>query len=244
MMVLGDKQVQQPNVNTVQPPTPPEHLSMNVSGHTSSSEVQQTGSDQDQQHDSSGSSPAPAVEEAGASQPTTPVVDGAGAPQQTGDSQPEATVVNGAGASKPATSATSGTGESPPEAPTTDGAGASKPKVPQLSVSLRSHDKKRADGIPLEEQPAPLTEEENTYLNKMLKEWYENYPMGAEYTTHFVPMITHDQANKKYIVEKDKMTQFNVSMLRYLKKQNKANSLMQVGERINQAFKSIRFSHN
>jgi hypothetical protein len=189
------------------------------------------------------------VEKAGASQPAAPVVDGEGASQQaasattgTGDSQPEAPAVDGAGASQPATSAIAGTGESPPEAPT-DGAGASKPKVSPLSVSLRSHDKKKADGIPLEGQPAQLTEEDNTYLNKMLKEWYENYPMGAEYTTHFVPMITHDQANKKYIVEKDKMTMFHVSMLRNLKKQEKKEPLMQIEERIKQAFKSIRFSH-
>ena len=96
-VVLGDKQVREPNVNNpVQPPpTQPENLSMNVSGHTSSS---------DAQHDSSGSSPAPAVEVAGASQPAAPVVDGAGASQQTasatigtGDSQPEAPAVDGAG---------------------------------------------------------------------------------------------------------------------------------------------------
>ena len=85
-IVLDDLHVREPNVNNNtpgQPPPPPqtENLSMSVSGNTSTSDTQGTGSDLDQQHDSSGSNAAPAVDGAEASQPSAPAAAGAKASQ-------------------------------------------------------------------------------------------------------------------------------------------------------------------
>ena len=50
--------------------------------------------------------------------------------------------------------------------------------------------------------------------------------MDVGCTKHFAPLITHDQANKRYQVNAQKVTTFNVNMLRSLKKQNKKEPLM------------------
>ena len=77
-------------------------------------------------------------------------------------------------------------------------------------------------------------------MNLMLQEWADTYPVDINCTKHFVPLITHDQANKRYVVSIPKVTQFNVTMLRNLKKQSKKEPHMSLGDRIKQALQVVK----
>jgi hypothetical protein len=143
-----------------------------------------------------------------------------------------APAVAGAEASQLSAPAVAGAEASQLSAPAVAGAEAS-----QLSASLRSQDKRGPDGTPLEGHPAHLTEEDITFMNLMLKEWKDNYPMEVGCTKHFVPLITHDQANKRYQVNVPKVTTFNVNSL---KKQTKKEPHMSLLDRTKQAFKSTK----
>ena len=113
-------------------------------------------------------------------------------------------------------------------------AAAAGAEASQMSASLRSQNKRGPDGTPLEGHPDFLNEEDIKFMNLMLQEWADTYPVDINCTKHSVPMITHDQANKRYVVSIPKVTQFNVTMLRNLKKQSKKEPQMSLGDRMKQ----------
>ena len=77
-------------------------------------------------------------------------------------------------------------------------------------------------------------------MNLMLQEWADTYPVDINCTKHFAPLITHDQANKRYVISIPKVTQYNVTMLRSLKKQNKKEPHMSLGDRTKQALQVFK----
>ena len=119
-------------------------------------------------------------------------------------------------------------------------AAAAGAEASQMSASLRSQDKRGPDGSPLEGHPAFLTEEDLKFLKLMLQEWTDQYPVDVACTKYFVPLVTHDQANKRYVVDPPKVTQYNVTMLRSLKKQNKKEPQMSLLERTTNALQVFK----
>ena len=119
-------------------------------------------------------------------------------------------------------------------------AAAAGAQASQMSANLRSQDKRGPDGSPLEGHPAFLTTEDLKFLQQMLKDWTDYYSVDVACTKYFVPLVTHDQANKRYALNLPAVTQDNVTMLRSLKKQNKKEPHMSLGDSTTQALQVFK----